>query len=120
MSGVPEASTSSSATPASDAPASLISVKVFRPSSQSTLKATNDLPESYFAPTTHELAVAHTAQSKARERLTDAPMLTKRLRDEQTTKAFETKKQKYPKVRRTHVPQSDAARRPWLASWACV
>lgn len=79
--------------------AATTTVKVFRPASSSGLQSTKDLPESYFAPTTHELAVAHSSQAKTSERLADAPLLTKRLRDDKASSAWQAKRAKYPQVK---------------------
>lgn len=75
----------------------LKTIKVYRPSMVSSLKAIADLPES--SATTQEVAAAYSSQSSKREQLENAPMLTKRLRTERDAKEHEQKRQKFPQVR---------------------
>lgn len=57
------------------------------------------VPDSYFTPSVHELSVAYNSQTKIRERMTEAPMLTRRLRDEKAAQAAAEKRAKYPQTR---------------------
>lgn len=69
-----------------------------------------DLPDSYFAPTASEAQKAFSGQQAARERLTDAPMLTKTLRDREEKAKKEARYKKYPLVRHvlTSMTRADA------------
>ncbi|GAA6015882.1 hypothetical protein JCM10207_006791 [Rhodosporidiobolus poonsookiae] len=58
-----------------------------------------DLPESYFAPTPVELQQAYAGQVKKREDLTDRPLLTKRLRDEEEARKSRQKAARWPQTR---------------------
>lgn len=58
-----------------------------------------DLPESYFAPTPSELQAAFAGQVKKREMLIDAPLLTKKLRDQEEEAKGNVKRDRWPQVR---------------------
>ncbi|BGP51943.1 hypothetical protein JCM10450v2_007903 [Rhodotorula kratochvilovae] len=58
-----------------------------------------DLPESYFQPTPVELQQAYAGQVKRREDLTDRPLLTQKLRDQQLAAHDRAKAARWPHTR---------------------
>jgi hypothetical protein len=57
-----------------------------------------DLPDSYFQPTAGEAQKAFAGQTRAREKLVDGPLLTRKLREQEATAEAAKKKQKFPTV----------------------
>lgn len=78
-------------------------VKYFLPSSSSNAAGPSnrliDLPESYFTPSPVELQMAYASQVRKREQLTEAPLLTKRLRERDEAEKNRAKAAKWPQTR---------------------
>lgn len=75
-------------------------IKVWRPSADARPPPRPELPDKYFVPTAAEAQRAFSGQVATREKLTDAPMLTKSLRDRE---AMAKKNERYSRFPITRV-----------------
>ncbi|KAK4048646.1 hypothetical protein OIV83_004616 [Microbotryomycetes sp. JL201] len=74
--------------------------KYFRPVlHDQPLREMLDLPESYFQPTASELQQAFAGQVRKREQLTDAPLLTSKLREREEATSHREKARRWPHTR---------------------